>query len=105
MIGFCFDLESFFAPLREPSWVHVGSQDAPKRPQGAAGTALGRRRDALGPPQEAAKTTQEAPRSRRALQDRFLVDFGWIFNRFLTDADRFLADFSLIVDYIFRVFF
>ena len=83
LIDFCFDFWSIWAPFWEPSWSHVGHQDAPKTPQDAPKTPPG------GPP-DAPKTprgSQEAPRRPPGGPTRAtLMDFGWIFHRFLEDV-------------------
>ena len=41
----CFDFSSILAPFWEPSWSHVGHQDAPKTPLGRAWGAPGGQQD------------------------------------------------------------
>ena len=102
LIVFGFDFYSILVLFGGPSWGHVGRQDAPKTPQDAAGTRPGHPRR---PPRQP-KRPQEAP---RRLQDRFLVDFWWLFEGFLADCwwifDRLLVEFSSMLDYIFFHFF
>ena len=102
LIFFGFYFYSILVPIWGPSWGHVGHQDAPKTPQDAAGTRPGHPRR---PPRQP-KRPQEAP---RRLQDRFLVDFWWLFEGFLIDfgwiSDRFLVEFSSMLDYIFFISF
>ena len=60
LMAFYFDFSSIWAPFWEPSWSHVGHQDAPGRAQGAPG---GRQFNPRGPkrPQDAPRGLQDAP--------------------------------------------